>query len=529
MDRTAAESVETVKPIGNSMTLVLSIFALATAYYIATTVHDVYFGQLSQFPGPRLYAWTRLPLIWAQVRGHDNQFVPSLHAKYGPVVRIAPRELSFANAEAWQDIYGFRKEGQPKLRKDPNFYLASYNKVHSIATADDATHSRQRKILSHAFSDRAMREQQPILKHWASNMLERLQDATRHLDEIDMLKYYNCTTFDIMGDLSFSEGLNMLAGSELDPWVKAVFTGIKAATVMRGVREISGFMDWVVRILLSSKWVRRMEKEHWDYSTNRVNRRLKRTPERPDLWSRVIEHSEGADGLSLGEHHSIASVFMIAGTETTATALSGTTYQLLRHPDVLAKLVAEIRSNFQSFEDITFESMARLKYLHAVLQEGLRIYPPAPSKLPRQVPKGGAAVGGKWVPEDTIISIHQLSAYQLESNFKYAHEFRPERWLGDPKFQGDQSAVFEPFSIGPRNCIGKRVEPGLARDALAPCYRLVAFRSAALRRVQELVSAESVHTLGESPFDVQTETSKGVEACPLPVLVTWISLLRNLR
>ena len=63
---------------------------------------------------------------------------------------------------------------------------------------------------------------------------------------------------------------------------------------------------------------------------------------------------------------------MIAGTETTATALSGTTYHLLRNPDAMAKLSKEMRDTFSSFEDINLEDLARQKYLMAVLQEGLR-------------------------------------------------------------------------------------------------------------------------------------------------------------
>lgn len=106
---------------------------------------------------------------------------------------------------------------------------------------------------------------------------------------------------------------------------------------------------------------------------------------------------------------------MIAGTETvrtqygpqtksiliyydqTATALSGTTYHLLRNPAYLKKLTMEIREAHASSEDITLDSIQRLKYLHAVLQEGLRMYPPVPSTLPRRTPTGGAMIDGEWV------------------------------------------------------------------------------------------------------------------------------------
>lgn len=81
----------------------------------------------------------------------------------------------------------------------------------------------------------------------------------------------------------------------------------------------------------------------------------------------------------------------------TATALSGTTYWLLKNPDCMKKLTSEIHAIHERFEDITLDSIQHLKYLHAVLQEGLRMYPPVPSTMPRRVAAGGAVIDGEWV------------------------------------------------------------------------------------------------------------------------------------
>lgn len=89
--------------------------------------------------------------------------------------------------------------------------------------------------------------------------------------------------------------------------------------------------------------------------------------------------------------------------------------------------------------------------------EGLRCYPPVPTGLNRKVPKGGATICGEFVPEDTSMSVHQFSTYRSEDNFKNAYEFRPERWLGDPEYKDDHLDALEPFSVGPRNCIGKNL------------------------------------------------------------------------
>lgn len=76
----------------------------------------------------------------------------------------------------------------------------------------------------------------------------------------------------------------------------------------------STFTNYLVEeFFFNTDFVRRKQLEHWNYSKDRVDRRLKHTPDRPDLWTRILERSEGPDGLSVEEHHSVASLFMIAG------------------------------------------------------------------------------------------------------------------------------------------------------------------------------------------------------------------------
>jgi len=96
-----------------------------------------------------------------------------------------------------------------------------------------------------------------------------------------------------------------------------------------------------------------------------------------------------------------ASVLIGAGSETSATLLSGVTYLLLRTPDALKKVTEEIRSAFKSEGDMTFTSVGQLTYLTACISEALRRYPPVSIGLPRFVPEGrvGTMIAGHNVPE----------------------------------------------------------------------------------------------------------------------------------
>lgn len=107
-----------------------------------------------------------------------------------------------------------------------------------------------------------------------------------------------------------------------------------------------------------------------------------------------------------------ASVLIVAGSETTATVLSGVTYLLLTNPDKLAKLEEELRKAFDRDDDITLAKASHLDYMLACLEEAMRLYPPVPIGLPRIVPKGGRIVGGVYVPEGVCFafpSIHDIN------------------------------------------------------------------------------------------------------------------------
>lgn len=96
---------------------------------------------------------------------------------------------------------------------------------------------------------------------------------------------------------------------------------------------------------------------------------------------------------------------IVAGSETSATLLSGCIFYLCTAPHVMSRLGAEIRSNFKQDSDMTFRAVEELKYMNAVIEESLRIYPPFVTSLSRLVPQGGAAVDGHFLPEDVSICV----------------------------------------------------------------------------------------------------------------------------
>jgi len=181
--------------------------------------------------------------------------------------------------------------------------------------------------------------------------------------------------------------------------------------------------------------------------------------DRGDFMDHVVKH-EYPKGMTLEELTSTSTSLVLAGSETTATLLSGATYYLLRNPTCLKRLVAEIRDTFTKGEEIDIVNVSQLKYLTAVLEESMRIYPPVPRSVQRVVPPGGDTVLGKWVPGGTVVGVQQYASYHAASNFHAPEKFCPERFLADeadPSFAHDNRRVLQPFSLGPRNCIGRNL------------------------------------------------------------------------
>jgi cytochrome P450 len=130
----------------------------------------------------------------------------------------------------------------------------------------------------------------------------------------------------------------------------------------------------------------------------------------------------------------------------------------MTHPHALNKLTRELREQFSSAEEITAVAVNKCKYLLAIIEEGLRVYPPSPATHPRYTPPGGITIDDNFVPGNMAVGVTILAACVHEDNFMDGDKFIPERWTGeDSRFDGDNKQGSQPFSYGPRNCAGRNL------------------------------------------------------------------------
>jgi cytochrome P450 len=409
---------------------------------------------------------TGIPYALHTRSGTIAQWLQKLHTQYGDVVRVAPTELSFISGEtAWPDIYGFRT-GKYKdtgaYLKDRAWFPKPLNGVYSIIPSLEADHSRLRRNLSHAFSDKALRAQEPLIMSYVDLLIHKLSSFAEKGEEVNIMRWYNYTTFDIIADLSFGEPLYCLRDSRYHIWVNMVFKNIAAIPILaiRAKYPLFRYWDRIQGLFTDNQSIIRARREFFAMAQDRVTARLATQTGKPDFFSFILQN-QGKENRALtrGEMDANAAVFLVAGSETTATTLSGTTYLLLSNPAAYTRLVAEIRSAFRASAEITMESVNNLPYLLAALQEGLRMYPPIPTGFPRVVPGAGQQISGHYVPGGTSVYMSQHAANRSARNFTDADAYTPERWLEaerPARYEGDRREVVQPFSFGPRNCLGKK-------------------------------------------------------------------------
>ncbi|KAJ5701926.1 Cytochrome monooxygenase lcsI [Penicillium malachiteum] len=366
-----------------------------------------------------------------------------LHNKYGDVVRTGPSALTYRSTQGWNDIYGHRKAGAGSFLKDPTFFpVGPYGA--NLLNSNNEDHARERRLLSHAFSEKSLREQEELIQSYADLLVSRLSEETSgSKNPVDLSCWYNYTTFDIIGDLAYGEPFDCLKNSEYHPWVSIVFTTSKGSTFLRAVLTYP-WLGPVVKLLLPRETMR-LRIQHMEMSAQKAQRRLDRKTDRPDFMTAVLKN----------EHRTMSE------NELKATAQPAVWlhYYLLDNSAAYQKLKKEVRDAFKSYDEITFQAVGTLPYLNAALEEGLRCYPPVAGVFPRVVPKGGSMIDGEFVPEGTSVAGAHFATYHAESHFTEPDSFIPERWLEnrEKRFESDNFAALSPFSLGPRNCIGKNL------------------------------------------------------------------------
>lgn len=433
--------------------------AESSKYTIVRVIYNIVLHPLAKYDGPLSWRALRFPFVKTMVSGDLPHRIKRLHEQYGPIVRVAPDELSFTDPAAWRDIYP-QNFLRPREYKDKPPGKAAEN----LISASEPDHDRFRKILAPAFSEKSVYEQEAMTKGHIDLLIRKLHqmidtDPSKNAAVVDVLQWFNYTTFDVIGDFIWGSSFKCLDQVQSHPWIQ-IIAQFKVALIV-GAFKFYPPLDAILTFItpksaMADLWM------IWKTTEDKISERLTRSKGRKDVMSYMIAANKASSEyyMSRDEMEINSMMLVAAGSESVTTALLGATHYLLREPAKLQILVREVRTTYPEEDDITGVSLNSLPYLNAVLQEALRLCPTIPDGMRREIPKGGAAVAGHFLPEGTVVSIPQWATYQSPSNYYKPAFFIPERWLVEASdasslYRNDRKDAFNPFSIGPHNCPGR--------------------------------------------------------------------------
>ncbi|KAL4902337.1 hypothetical protein BDW74DRAFT_169552 [Aspergillus multicolor] len=438
--------------------------ATSSLYLFGRAIYNIYFHPLSVFPGPKLRAATRLAWVYSMTSGSNHRSIKQLHDRYGPVVRVAPNELSFISPSAWQDIYTKGPSNKGLVRAEA--VSDSVGPKHIFATHNES-HTRLRRKLMQTLSDNGLAKHEPMIQRYLNTLITKLHRESEADRLVNINDWINWFAFDIIGDLALSESFHQLDKGASDTWIVLLNTYIKGLLVSFCVNYY-----WPLnRVLptLAPKTYQRLQSQFMNPIHEKIHRRLSR-PDAEHLDDIIGSCMPEANGgkMIMDPEYLTGTMFVLlaAGSETAATALAAVINLLVNDSRAMGKLCAEIRA-IPTSQELTLAAVSQMPYLDAVITEGLRLCHPITWSISRLTPPAGCVIGDWFVPGNTHVNILHYAVYNSDSHFVNAAQFLPERWVGANPPDQSSNAAYQPFSMGGHSCPGRYMAHAEMRLLLA--------------------------------------------------------------
>ena len=358
-----------------------------------------------------------------------HRWIPALRRKYGDVfsIRILPEGrwlVVFHRPEHVKEIFA----GDPEIfhAGKGNAILGPVMGEHSLLLVDSSQHKRARKLLMPAFNGHALRSYESMI----TGLAKAEVGSWRSGETFESLERMNALTLEVILQVVF--GVTDEARlAELRPLVNRT---VNVSPIV--------FLGWgFPRLQRFGPWRRAFENQaaldHVIYAEIEERRRADDLETRTDVLSRLllVHDEEDGSGLTDEELRDQLVTLLLAGHETTATALSWALHELGKDP------VQE-----QKARDAA--TAGNDDYLEAVLKEAMRLHPVIPMVVRHLMEP--ATVGGIDLPAGANVAASIILAHEAEASYPEHAAFRPERFL-----DGEVATnTWIPFGGGVRRCIG---------------------------------------------------------------------------
>jgi cytochrome P450 len=357
---------------------------------------------------------------------------------------------------------------------------------------DKHEHAVRRRTLAPAFSERALKDAESLIAVHARKLVEQigtLSDGSKQGDWTqpkNMSLWATYFGFDFVSDLGYGQSFGMIEKEEYR-WIPPVLMSASGFIYYLGYLPFAALVRPLLGTSIQNYVGGQSAADSLRY-THLANKRLAERMEaedkmrssgkeatRRDTFHYLLNSKDPVTGkeFTTEELQADSALIIAAGSDGVGLAISATIFYLLHNPTALSKLNDEIRSAFTSVSEIRNPVLSSLPYLSACIDEALRMCPPKPSSVPRQVLSGGITIDGHHIPKGTTVGTPIYVLHHDEVIYPLPWDYCPERWIVDektgvtPKMVATARNAFCPFLIGPMNCIGKNMAYIATKVALA--------------------------------------------------------------
>ncbi|KAI9813028.1 MAG: hypothetical protein M1832_006419 [Thelocarpon impressellum] len=439
--------------------------AVAAAYVGWRVVHTLYLHPLSRVPGPLFAALTSRWLLFIDLAGQRTATIHGLHQKYGPVVRIGPDDLSFADVEAVNDIYT-----GTKFAKAPVYDLFGRQGLFQMQDAEQ--HQRRQKRVAHVFAPSSLAVMEPAIHDTVRKLLRSL--GRRVGQPIDMLRWFRMLALDVVGELFLGKSFGALDTESTPSFVHDLDAGYLTWSVKGQFPVIYWLMCSLpipsLRHFLGSG------DRLYDYGIQALSDyigRYGRSSKQKDLLTKLIVGDGSGDVTPLSDEDVAIEItnLVFAATDTTGNTFTFMFWEMAQHPEWQRRLRDELK-DVEFVDNVPFnKSLAHLPILDAIISETLRLHPAAPASLQRITSSAGGTVAGMAVPPRTIISSQAHTTQRNPVAFPNPDGFDPERWLSPVGGSEEMRQLILVWGKGKRACLGKTMAMMELRIATAAIVR----------------------------------------------------------
>jgi tryprostatin B 6-hydroxylase len=297
-------------------------------------------------------------------------------------------------------------------------------------------------VWSPAFSDKALRGYETRIATYNDALFRQLSETDGK--PVNVSKWFNYYSFDVMGNLAFGEDFGMLQNGE-EHWAVGLLNDAMQIQALK-------LPTWIFRMLVA---VPGLTANYWKfigYCDEQLEKRMSKEPKVPDLMATLLPRSQPLSPSSFAAQDLLtlqadSRTIIVAGSDTTAASLTYIFYELAKHPEHAVKVREELAGLLGPSGNIEYRLIQSADHLNAVITETLRLHPVVPTIIQRKTPAEGIQVGDTYIPGGINVSCPQYVLGRSEAIYKQASEFIPERWYSKPEMVLEKSA-YAPFSTG---------------------------------------------------------------------------------